>query len=331
VLRFTCPHCSVKLTAREERAGKRVLCPHCKGKIALPLPKQPEPAAPPQNDIQLIDPPKLRDEDFLRLKEEPKPAAGELDERQREEELRSATFPPSEPEYTGQRKLPWPIDILMYPFSMGGLTTLGIVIVIPLLISLAVAALGPFGFFISMPSLIVIAVIHAYFLWYIPQCIEDSAKGGVRAPETVSQAPGLWDMAEQLGRTLASIAMAALPLIAYWFWAHETDRTFWLLLACAAAICPMALLSVTMHDSISGLNPLILVLSVLRTLPSYTILVLVLGLLIFAMLKAQQVATAGDPVLGFVASVAMYHPILVAAHLLGRFYWRCRERLDWLV
>jgi DNA-directed RNA polymerase subunit RPC12/RpoP len=330
VLRFACPHCSVKLTAREDRAGRKVLCPHCKGKIALPL-LTPEPAAPePRSDIHLIDPPKRLDGDLLQLKEEPPPTEGEPDEQQREEALRSSTFGPSEPEYTGQRQLPWPVDILLYPFSMGGLTTLAIVIVIPLVINLVAGVLGPFGFFIRIPGFFVIVVIQAYFLWYIPQCIQDSALGGVRAPETVSQAPGLWDMNVQLARTLACMAVATLPVMIYSITTQRVDETFWLLLAFAAVICPMALLSVTMHDSIGGLNPLILIPSVLRTLPSYTILVLVLGSMVFLAVRIGLVL-GEDPGLSFAFRIAMYHPILVAAHLLGRFYWRKKQKLDWFV
>jgi hypothetical protein len=331
VLRFTCPHCSVKLTAREERAGKNVLCPRCKGKIAIPHPPEPEPPALQlQDDLQLVDSPKPLDGALLQLKDEPQRRDAAVDERRREEELRSSILPPSSPECTGERTLPWPIDILLYPFSAAGLTTLAIVIVIPLLISLAVAALGPLGFFIALPGGIVNAVISAYFLWYVTRCVQDSGLGGVRAPETISQAPGLWEMAEQLGRTLACFAVALLPLMIYWGRVLTVDATYWSLLAFAAAVFPMAMLSVTMHDSIGGLNPLILIPSVFRTLLSYIVLVVVLGSLVFLLVRIR-LAIAEDPSLCFAFSIAQCYPILVAAHLLGRFYWRCSEKLDWLV
>jgi hypothetical protein len=319
----------VKLSAREDRAGKKVVCPRCKGKIQISDPSEPQPStSEAQNDLQLIDPPKPLDGALLELKDEQ--ASANIDEGQREEQLQSSILPESPPERTGERKLPWPIDILLYPFSGAGLTTLGIVIVIPLLINLVAGALGPFGFFIAIPGAIVNAVIDAYFLWYVTQCVQDSGLGGVRAPETISQAPGLWDMVVQLGRTLACIAVALLPLMVYWSCVQKVDITYWSLLGFAAAVFPMAMLSVTMHDSIGGLNPLILIPSVFRTLLSYLVLVLALGSVVFLLVRIWLAVTE-DPALSFTFSLAKYYPILVAAHLLGRFYWRYREKLDWLV
>lgn len=329
-MRFTCPHCAVKLTAREDRAGQNVTCPRCKGRMTIPQPAELEPAAPPlPNDIQLIDPPRSLDGALLQLKEEPKPTGGAVDDQQRLEELRSSILPESSPEYTGERKLPWPIDIPLYPFSKAGLTTLGIVIGIPFLIDLCAGLLGSFRFFL-LPFILVDLLIEAYFLWYVTQCVQDSASGGVRAPETISQVPGVSEILVQLGRTLASIVVALLPLMIYRSHTHTRDATFWSLLAWAAAIFPMAMLSVTMHDSIGGLNPLILIPSVLRTLLSYLVLVLVLGAAVFLMTNVWF-AVAEDPGLRFGFSIAVCYPILVGAHLLGRFYWRCKDRLDWNV
>jgi len=231
-------------------------------------------------------------------------------------------------EHTGRRSVPWPVDILLYPLSVAALTTLGIVIVIPLLINLAAGLLGPFGFFVLIPGAVVDAVLWLYFLWYVTQCIADSARGGVRAPETVAQAPGLWEMLVQTGRTVAAVAVALLPMMVYWLTVRQIDTVFWSLLAWAAALCPMTLLAVTMFDSVYGLNPLILLGSVLSTLLPYLGLVLALGAMIFLIVKANQ-ALAGNPLHRYAFSFAEYCLALVAAHLVGRFYWRCEEKLNW--
>jgi hypothetical protein len=333
VLRFTCPYCSVNPSAREDRAGKKVVCPRCKGKIQLsglsnPEPTNTETAGDP--DLHLIDPPKALNGDLLQLKDEQPPTDDAVDDRQREEELRSSVLGESPPEHTGQRKLPWPIDILLYPLSGPGLIILGIVIVIPLSINLIGGLMGPFGSFILIPGFIVDSVIQLYFLWYVTECILDSGLGGVRAPDTIAQAPGVWDMLVRTCRTIACIAVALLPMMAYWLKVRTMDAAFWSLLALAAAVCPMALLSVTMYDSMGGLNPLVLISSVLRAFLSYLGLILVLGLLIFVVVKIK-LALADDPILSFAFSTAEYYPMLIAAHLLGRFYWRNRERLDWVV
>jgi hypothetical protein len=94
-----------------------------------------------------------------------------------------------EGEQVPKRSLPWIIDIFLYPISLPGLTILAIIIVVPLLIDIAVVLLGPFGFFIGIPGLIVKIIIGGYVYWYFGECIRDSAAGGVRAPETMAKTP----------------------------------------------------------------------------------------------------------------------------------------------
>jgi len=60
----------------------------------------------------------------------------------------------------------------------------------------------------------------------------------------------------------------------------------------------------------------------------YLGLVLVLGSMAFLIVNVNQ-ALAGYPLLGFAFGLAEYYLILIAAHLLGRFYWRHSEKLNW--
>ncbi len=231
-------------------------------------------------------------------------------------------------EHSGQRSLPWPIDIFLYPCNMAGLITLAMVIGIPMLIDLTTGLAGPFGIFILIPGAVVNAVLAAYFLWYVGQCVGDSALGGVRAPETIAQAPGIWEMLTQIGRLLACIVVALLPMMIYWLSVREVDVAFWSLLGVAAAVCPMMFLAVTMFDSIAGLNPLLLLVSVLSTFLPYLVLVLALGSMVFLMVSVR-VALAESPLLGSAFTIPQRYLILVAAHLVGRFYWRHQEALNW--
>jgi hypothetical protein len=229
---------------------------------------------------------------------------------------------------SGKRILPWPLDILLYPCNKEGLITLGMVIGIPMLIDLFAGLAGPFGFFVLIPGFIVAVVLRAYFLWYVGQCVGDSALGAVRAPETIAQTPGFGEMITQIGRILACILVALLPMLIYWLAVREMDIAFWSLLAFGVAICPMALLAVTMFDSIAGLNPLLLLGSVLSTFVPYLVLIFALGSLVFLIVNLRA-ALADYPLLGFAFIVPGQYLILVAAHLLGRFYWRYKEKLNW--
>ncbi|GAG87378.1 unnamed protein product, partial [marine sediment metagenome] len=100
-----------------------------------------------------------------------------------------------ESEPVPERKLPWLIDIFLYPTNKAGLTSIGIIIVLPLLINIVAGLLGPFGFFISIPGFFFIKIpIVLYLFWYLAECVRDSALGGIQAPETLGNAPGLGDM-----------------------------------------------------------------------------------------------------------------------------------------
>jgi hypothetical protein len=336
MIRFECRYCGAKLRVAQTRAGRKGRCPRCKEALVVPdlspsvaSPELlgPEPARASLQaalyDPAVLDPPSKSpigvdggcppfDPTFSTL--------GSFD-----------AYRPSaqeQAEHSGARSVPWPIDIFLYPLSPASLVTLGIVIVIPLLINLAAGFLGPFGFFVLVPGVVLDVVVWLYFLWYVTQCIADSARGGVRAPETVAQAPGLWDMLVQTGRTMAAVAVALLPMVVYWLSVRQVDTVFWSLLAWAAVICPMALLAVIMFDSVYGLNPLILIGSMLSTLLPYLVLVSALGALIFAIVKANQ-ALAGYPLRRYAFGFAEYYLALVAAHLVGRFYWRYEEKLNW--
>jgi hypothetical protein len=328
VLRFTCPHCSVKLTAREERAGKRVLCPHCKGKITLPLPKQPEPATLPQNDIQLIDPPKPLDGTLLDLKNvRPNDDSGERNE----EELLSSILPKSASEYTGERKFPWPLDILLYPLNGPGLMFLGLVLGVPL----AMYAIGSLSLMVAMmlrvPFLIVRCLLGLYCVWYLAECVRTSAQGATRAAEAIADAPGLGDMLSRLLYLLGVWALFILPGVVYESYAHQHDVVFWLLTVWANVMFPMGLLAMVIFDSTCALNPLMLIGSIFRTFLPYMGLIAGFALLSFLVSRAfpGSETESSSIWLTIVTDMASFYGVLIVAHVLGRFYWRYRERLDW--
>ena len=106
-----------------------------------------------------------------------------------------------------------------------------------------------------------------------------------------------------------------------------------LLSVCAVALLPMGLLAMVLHESLSVLNPVFLLGSIRRVLLPYAALVLTVATFVLLCVfmprilensRASIAARAG----GF---AAFTYGTLVLAHLLGRFYWRYRERLDWTV
>jgi hypothetical protein len=268
-------------------------------------------------------------------------------------------------EPAGGHKLPWPVDLFLYPTSASGLTTLGIVVGIPLLLLGLVWLLGIImSVFPPMCAVFVMAavigfilaiVLCLYLCWYLCECIRHSAQGGRRAPETMAQVPGLDEILTQSFRVLACFVLFWGPVV---LWRFHTFRRILttlftrgapppvfqpsiatnivitgLLLAYAIFFFPMALLAVVMLDSLSGLNPVLIIRSVYRTFLRYCGVVLVfcalsaivLGLSVLVMLYCSilQLATV------FVIFCLGDYMLMVKAHILGLFYCKNEEVLYW--
>ena len=336
VIKFRCENCGQKFSVHKNNAGKKGKCPRCKNIIIIPK-IQITDLLTTQNNSEIadlltkdspdisflqdaIEKDKMQDE-FFGFSKGP--------EKDTEYEQEPEKEPSDDAELSSERKLVWFIDIFLYPICMPGLTTLGIVIIIPLLINIFAGLLGPFGIFITVPSMFIIPVIYMYYLWYIAECIRDSAEGGIRAPETVANAPGLSELLGELLRLLISILIFAGPVGIYYINTHRTDTIFWSLLALAIFFLPIGLLAVTMFDSICGLNPLLLIVSVFSTHFIYLALIVILwaiALSVIFILRSLQ----SEWVVFFSGYFIMYI-LLVVAHLLGRFYWKYQEKLNWEV
>ena len=84
---------------------------------------------------------------------------------------------------------------------------------------------------------------------------------------------------------------------------------------------PMGLLAMVLYQDSSALNPFKLLLAIMRSLLSYTGLVMLLaGVLGLFMLLSHI------PILGEFLSV---YGSFILAHLLGRFYWKNQARIGW--
>ncbi len=335
-IEFHCKSCVRKFSVPETSAGKKGKCPRCKNIVVVPeiqatspLTEQsnsgvPEVSSKSSTDnltlLNALEKDKIQDEP-IGLSSVPEQATKY--EQELEEE------PPVDTESPAERKLPWFIDIFLYPISIPCLITLGIIISIPLLINIAVGLLGPFGLFVLVPGFFINIVISLYFLWYIAECVRDSADGGIRAPETLANTPGLSDLLLQLFRLLVCLLIFAGPVGYYFVKTHRLDAIFWSLLAYAVFFLPMGLLAVTLFDSIRGLNPFLLVGSIFSTFFTYCGLILILGAVAMTVIALPRMLSGKWAV--FVSAYLVMYILLVVAHLLGRFYWRYQEKLNWEV
>ncbi|MGA2092571.1 MAG: hypothetical protein ABSH16_04070 [Sedimentisphaerales bacterium] len=329
LIRFACDFCGRQISVSSAHAGKKGRCPQCKNAVIIP-----QPLPQPQEDepIRLI-----RDSDLLIQNTNPSfppPPQTPLTEKQQLQMLRDAAgLPPLEPPAPPERKSPAITDIWLYPANIPGLIFLGIAVLIPLAITILSYCLGVFAGLIAMPAAVINAIIGAYIYWFLAQCVRDSAAGNIRAPETLAETPGLWELVWQLLEIGAAIVVYAAPAVVYFDFTRRFDVTFWCLASAGAFLYPMALLGVLMFDSINGLNPLIIIPSIFSTFFQYCGLVILISTLVCLLIWTQITFRRGF--YGFVfypvfQTVELYLA-MIAAHLLGRFYFKYQEKLNWEV
>ena len=198
--------------------------------------------------------------------------------------------------------------------------------------------LGPFALALVIPSFIVNLLINLYMCWYFAECVRESAAGAVRAPDAFATA----DLSSMFGQCLylgACYAIFALPAALYSFFTNRTDATFWALVAYGVFFFPMGLLAAVMFSSSTAFNPVLWIGSILSTFFQYCGLVLLIGgivvgvkaLTTMAQSENIQQIEGSTMLLEILFSCILLYLAFVVAHLLGRFYWRYQEKLNWEV
>jgi DNA-directed RNA polymerase subunit RPC12/RpoP len=332
MLRFRCSHCAQKLRVQDHRAGRIARCPRCKERIAIPSPSASE-SAPLglEDELTLVTPPKPLDGLALDLDERRHVIEEPARPRRSDEELLASLGATSPPARTGERVLPWPIDVFLYPVNVHGLIALAIIAGIPTGLSLLCQLVPLLGFVLGLPLLILTVILWIYTGWYLAECVHDSARGGTRAPEISMGGVGFGDMWSRVIYLAATYALFGSPVFFYYVFTQRADPVFWALFAWAVVFFPIGLLAMVINDSTSALNPLFLLGSIGRAFIPYVGLLLLLVPLLGLLALLDHVLTGYGPaflrhVLGRVFTL---YAALVLAHVFGRFYWHNRERLDW--
>jgi hypothetical protein len=353
MIKFNCKSCGQKFSVPESHAGKKGKCPKCNNIIVIP--KQAEHARPDKSRItvtfacsigNLIECPHCScyvevPLEIIPAEKTTAPVQPGKEDGVSEKALEAPQKPEvekeaEETEPAGKRKLPWLVDIFLYPVSTGGLITLAVILILRLSTD-CVAGFFMCCFFGGILGLIMrIIIVYSYMYWYFSECIRDSAVGGMRAPETFVSMPGLGDMILQWGRLFACYALYLGPVTFYrgytYFYNMPMNNVlFWSLLAYGDFFFPMGILAVVMFDSVNGLNPILIIRSIGSTFLQYCgLAILFYGLGLLFLVTFLVGARWG--ILSYLfGNIVFIWLLLVAGHLLGRFYWRYQETLNWEV
>jgi hypothetical protein len=323
------------------QAGTKGQCPHCKKTVTIPAAVPEEAVAQASVAGDQAAAPKASPRDPLLFDIPPADVAGaaqtEEQAAERLRDLRSA-YVLKEREEPPERPLPWVIDIFLYPLNKLGLVILLLSTGIPfalrplLRLSRDLTEAFPPALFLWVPLMIVhwgaLLLFVLYINWYLAECIRDSAAGAIRAVDTTASTPGFTELVGQSLTVLACGAACMGPALLY-ARNHNSAPVFWVLYGVGGFLFPMALLAVTLFESLRALNPVLLLASISSTLVPYSLLALFsYGLYRLPPLMIRNLLS-DSWILGYLLLFATFYLALVLAHLLGRFYWKNQEKLNW--
>ena len=339
MIKFYCKHCGQQIGVPAGFAGGGARCPKCKKIVVMPEAESAEPVADQSNisetkggakyegfDRALFDIPQ-EDESASQVSNQDGVSKGGYEELRR----RKKVLEKYQAEQIGKRKLPGFIDVFLYPASFWGLVYLGIFIGVPVLIDLIEKIIFDVLIYLYWLIGFVIKVVVVLFMyWYFAECVRDSAEGGLRAPKVTGDFPPAVDMFRQMVDIIGCLLFFFVPFILYVLLARRAGIIFWLLLIYGIFLFPMGLLGIVVFDSIAGLDPRLIYKSISNTFWQYCGLVLlfVAAVLLIGVL-GQKASESGHLVI--LVRCAAFYLLFVAAHLLGRFYWKYQEKLKWEV
>jgi len=186
-------------------------------------------------------------------------------------------------------------------------------------------------------GLVLGVLIFGWLFAYSFEVLGTSARGDREPPED----PDLTTKADLIGPILLAAAVALCS-----FGPHILYRAVWIrefppsaVLNVATLIFgvlyfPMAMIGVVLWGSLAGLNPVLIIASIIRVAPSYALVVLTGGALAALVWLAARfgqipIPHLGSAIAGFVYAAFLLYCVTVLMRLCGLLYYCHEERLGW--
>jgi hypothetical protein len=333
VIRFACEFCGKQVLAPDSCAGKKARCPQCKKFLVIPS-LTPLPAV-------------QQDDEPIRLKRDSvMPAETDRPIYEAPPQHRMAPEPDQDvpasfvrpPEY----KPATLVDVFAFPFSLSGILHFVIFWFGPFLLNFFERIFAYSCCYFQLLVLGIYIVLIGYFYYYFSSCIIAAAKDERRAPDlSFEDVPGAGDLARRFFLILVGTLLCFGPMMIYvfcFYWLPgwngrsagnwQGDSVYWSLYGLGIFLYPMFILTIAMFDSVAALNPLLIISSIFSTFLPYcglTLLFFVIGLL---MNFASRLQPGGLPLLAWGFDIYL---VFIATYILGRFFLRCEDRLNWEV
>lgn len=223
-----------------------------------------------------------------------------------------------------------------YPFRAEGMVLLTVGTLFYLIVESA-TYVSRFAGLIGLVSVIFLTVFgFGYLFAFMKSIITSTAQGSQVLPDWPDVSEWAEDIVLPFGQMLGTAVFSFLPVVGLWVAeALGIDVPVWLFIAAivvSSFYYPMGLLSVAMHDTVIGLNPLLIVISISRVIREYLVCWLVLA----GVFAVRQLTIAflpkilPLPIVPYVISgfVGLYL-LTVLTRILGLMYLAKKNELGW--
>lgn len=337
VIRFNCAFCSQQIRVPSIHAGKKAKCPKCKNVVIIP-----QSTPPPQEDklIRL-----KRDADLPSEPARPIQTPPQQWHRTGPEPSADTTADAEKSAPPPEQKPPTLVNVFTFPFSLSGVLHFILFWFGPFLLGLAGRILAGACCYGQVLVIGLYFALLGYFFYYLSSCIIASAKDERTAPDvSFEDTPGFFDLLCRVllifGCTLACFVPMILYVFYFYIWPFvwlglgterpnwRTDPWYWILYGLGVFFLPMFLLAAALFDSITALNPLLIITSVAGTFVPYCGLALLFCAIGLLMNFVGQLQPGGLSLLAWGIDVYL---MFIAAYILGRFFRRYENKLNWEV
>lgn len=211
-------------------------------------------------------------------------------------------------------------DAFAYPFQGSG-------IILILVGTVCFSILDLFSS-ISIFGIIGYIFLGGYLCAAMMKIINSSSEGKRELPDW----PELTDFWDDIVVPLFQVTWTGIfcfsPAVIYGIFMHF-DIFFWLFLGLGILYFPMALIAVSLTNSVLSINPIVVVPSIIKVPVDYLVACMLLGLLV-ALENFGQSLVSIIPLLGIALKnlIGLYF-LIVEAHVLGLIYHANQEKLGW--
>lgn len=219
-----------------------------------------------------------------------------------------------------------------YPWRGSGSTVL-LAGAVTLTIADYAALFAAFAFLLGLIALLFLFVgVGGYLFAFLKDVVASSCQGDETLPswpEVTSPADFALPFFQFIGLSLFCWG----PLLLWRIWGPD-NASGWiilLLMLVGAGYFPMALVGVSLSNSIGGMNPLVIVPAIVRIPGHYLVAVLlVFGLMVVQWLGSEIGGAIPIPILPvFLTELLTLYLLVVIGRVLGMMYYVNRERLGW--